>query len=178
MTSLRLCLAGVAALVLLAPATAQQPPPSPKPGPENELLKQFLGTWDCTVKMGPMQSKGKAVYKDGPGGLWILSNFTGEFAGQPFSGHGIDGYDPAKKKYVSVWIDSMDTAPMLSEGTYDKATKTLTMQGEAKGPDGKPATHIMKTQWKDKDTLLFSMSMKGPDGKEQPVMTIDYKRVK
>src|SRR5438105_4244282 len=174
MTSLRLCLAGMAALLLSVTATAQQPPAPPKPGPENELLKQLVGTWDCTVKFGGMQSKGKAVYKEGPGGLWILSDFTGEFGGAPFKGHGIDGYDPAKKKYVGVWIDSMDTTPLVSEGAYDKGTKTLTMQGEAKGPDGKPATHIMKTQWKDKDTLLFSMFMKGPDGKDQPVMTIDY----
>ena len=38
--------------------------------------------------------------------------------------------DPAKKKYINVWFDSMSTAPMIMEGTYDKDNKVLTTTGE------------------------------------------------
>ena len=35
-----------------------------------------------------------------------------EFGGQKFQGHGMDCYDPVKKKYVGIWVDSWSTAPM------------------------------------------------------------------
>jgi hypothetical protein len=167
----------VAALAILAPASsrsfAQAPP---KPGPEFDILKGMEGTWDATIKMGPMESKGTMVFKMSLGGLWLSSHFEGEFAGMKFEGRGVDSYDAAKKKYVSVWVDSMSTSPMLSEGTYDPATKKMSLEGTGPGQDGKPVKTGMVTEYKDKDTMISSMSMPGPDGKQAEMMTITYKR--
>ena len=44
------------------------------------------------------------------GGLWVASTFQGDFGGMTFEGRGQFGYDPAKKKYVGTWIDSMSPA--------------------------------------------------------------------
>lgn len=167
----------IAFLTILAPASsssfAQAPP---KPGPEFDVFKGMEGTWEATVKMGDQQSKGTMVFKMDLGRLWLVSHFQGEFMGQKFEGRGMDSYDQAKKKYVSVWADSMVTAPMLMEGSYNPATKTMTMEGTGPGQDGKPAKTSMATEYKDKDTLVSTMSMAGPDGKLAPMMTITYKR--
>jgi hypothetical protein len=155
----------------------------PKPGPEHALLKSREGTWENTVKMmmpgmPAKETKGTATFKMECNGLWLVGNFVGEFDGKPFQGKQLDSYDAGKKKYVSVWIDSMGTLPMNSEGTYDKEKKTLTMVSEYPGLDGKPTKYTMVTQYKDDDTMLWSMSMPGKDGKDVVMMTITYKRKK
>src|SRR5438132_4516491 len=114
----------VVAALPLATVQAQQPP---KPGPELEKIKALEGTWDVTVKVADMESKGTATYKMGVGGMWLVGDFEGDFGGQKFQGKGLDSYDAAKKKYVSVWVDSMGSSPMVMEGTYDKDGKVLTM---------------------------------------------------
>src|SRR5437867_10740763 len=150
----------------------------PTPGPEHDALKKLEGTWNAKLKMGDNESSGTMTYKMECGGLWLTSDFRGEFFDQKFQGRGMDGYDPEKKKYVSVWVDSMSTRPMFLEGTYDKEKKTMTMTGEAPGPDGKPAKHKMVTQMPDDAHQTFTMYIIDPDGQENKVMTIEYTRKK
>jgi hypothetical protein len=93
-----------------------------------------------------------------------------------FEGLGATSYDPAKKKYINIWIDSMSTSPTLSEGTYDKATKTMTLAGSMPMPDGKSMKATMTTVAKDADTKTFTLKGAGPDGKEVEMLHITYKR--
>jgi hypothetical protein len=109
------------------------------------------------------------------GGLWLTGALETELFGSKFQGRSTETYDPNKKKYVSVWIDSMGTSPMLMEGTYDKDKKTLTMIGEGPGMDGKPTKYKSVSAMPDNDTIDFSMYM--GDGKD-PAFTIVYKRKK
>jgi hypothetical protein len=160
----------LAAGVVLAPAARGQ---FAKPGPEHDGLKELVGTWDATVKGPGGESKGVMTYKMDLGGLWLVGNFAGEMAGEKFTGKGLDSYDAASKKYVSVWVDSMVTKPLVMEGTMDKETHTLTMTGDATGMDGKPVKFKMVTHFKDKDTMVSTMSA----GKDE-MMTITYKRRK
>jgi hypothetical protein len=176
-----------AALILLSAGTvvAQAPePPMPKPGPEHKLFHEDAGTWDATVEMfvpgaPPMVSKGVETNTVGCGGLCLISDFKGELApGQAFHGHGTSAWDPAKKKYVGTWTDSMSTGIMLGESTYDPATKTST--GWTEGPDmtGKVVKSKAVVQYKDGGTRVFTMYQTGPDGKEVPGMKITYTRQK
>jgi len=160
------------AAVLASTAGAQQPA---KPGPEHELLKKHVGTWDLTMKFGGMESKGTVTYKMELGGLWLVSSLECDLGGMKFQGRGMDSYDAGKKKYVGVWFDSMSTHPMLMEGTFDKETKKMTMIGEGPGMDGKLVKHKIVTEWKDEDTMHFGMYV--GDAKD-PAFTIDYKRKK
>jgi hypothetical protein len=151
---------------------------SPTPGPEHQALKKMEGTWSAKVKMGDEESAGTQTSKLELGGLWLVSQFKGEFGGEKFEGRGMDGYDPGKGKYVSVWVDSMSTKPMLLEGTYDKEKKTLTMIGEAPGPGGEMAKHKLVTHMPDDDHHKLTMYIIGADGEEIQIMTIDYTRKK
>ena len=160
------------ALVVGGPVAAQEPP---KPGPEHEMLKKMVGTWDTTMKFGGMESKGTTTYKMELGGLWLSGAMEIDLGGMKFQGKGMDTYDAAKKKYISVWFDSMGTQPMLMEGTYDKDKKTLTLSGDSPGPDGKPAKWKSVSKYTDADTVNFEMYV--GDGKD-PMFTAVYKRKK
>jgi hypothetical protein len=140
------------------------------------------GTWDATVEMSmapgtpPMVSQGTETNTMGCGGLCLISDFKSTMAGAPFHGHGTSTWDPAKKKYVGSWTDSMSSGISLGESTYDPATKTAT--GFMEGPDmtGKVVKSKSIVEYKDANTRVFTMFMTGPDGKEVPSMKITYKR--
>ena len=169
---------GIGVGLVTGPVVAQE---MPKPGPEHEVLKQDVGSWDAVVEMlepgkPPTVSKGTETVSMMPGGLWTMTDFKSTIMNAPFQGHGQNGFDQNKKKYVSSWVDSMSTAITLGEYTYDAKTKT--MKGWMEGPDmtGKMMKMTQSTEWKDADTRVFTMSMPGPDGKDVPTMRITYKR--
>lgn len=169
----------LAALVLLAPLTVAMAQEFPQPGPEHAVLKQTEGEWNALCKMSDgTESKGVSSSKMECGGLWLVTSFEGDIGGTKFQGKGLDSYDATKKKYVAVWVDSMTTSPMILEGTYDEKTKTMTMTGEGKMPDGTLAKHRLVTKYADKDHHSFEMFMTLPDGKETSMMTIEYTRKK
>lgn len=166
---------GVAALVAALATPAARAQDLPKPGPELEVLKKMVGNWDLTMKFGPMESKGKVTYKMDLGGMWLVGDLESEMFGTKFTGRGLDSYDPAKKKYVGLWVDSMSTSPVVLEGDYDKTKKTLTMTGEGPGMDRKPTNYRSVTEMPDDDTINLTMYI--GDGKE-PAFTVVYKRKK
>jgi hypothetical protein len=95
-------------------------------------------------------------------------------AGAPFHGHGTSAWDPAKKKYVGTWTDSMSAGISVGESIYDPATKTVT--GWMEGPDmtGKVVKSKAVGQYKDANNRVFTLYTIGPDGKEVPSMKITY----
>jgi hypothetical protein len=150
----------------------------PKPGPEHAKLKEFVGTWDAVMEMAGQKTKATATYKSICQGMWLVSDFEGDLGGIKFQGHGIDGYNLQKKKYVGLWVDSMNSAPLHMEGDYDPKTKLVVMSGESMGPDGKPQKFKTTTEHKDKDHFTFKMYMVQPDGQEALAFTIAYTRQK
>jgi len=163
-------------------AFAQAPAP-PHPGPEHEILKKEVGTWDATVEMSPGPGAPPLVSQGIEtnsllGGMWLVTQFKSDMGGMPFEGHGISGWDAGKKKYSWTWVDSMSTGISLGEGTWDAAAQAMT--GWMEGPDmtGKVMRSKSVTQWKDADTRLFTISGTGPDGKEMSFLEITYKRRK
>lgn len=162
----------VACTLTICTSQAQEPP---KPGPEHEMLKKWEGTWDLTMTMEGNESKGTSTFKMELGGLWLSSTLECDLFGTKFQGKGLDTYDAKKKKFISVWADSMSTSPMTLEGTYDKKTQLLTMTGMADGPDGKPVQHKTITQWKDDNTVEFTMYM---GEAKDPMLKVVYKRKK
>lgn len=171
------CRAVLVSLVAV-PALAQMPAP-PTPGPEHEMLRKDVGVWDATVEMltpgaPPAVSKGTETVSM-LGAFWQIADFKAEMFGQPFEGRGTTGYDPARKKFVGTWVDSISTGISTVEATYDPAKKTMT--GTMEGPD--PTGAVTKTKettvWTDADTRVFTMY--APDG-ATPIMRISYKRRK
>jgi hypothetical protein len=144
-----------------------------KPGPEHAIFKEWAGNWDAELPGG---AKGSDVAKVGLNGLWLMDDLKADLGGMPFEGRGALSYDPAKKKYIHVWIDSMSTTPMVSEGTYDKATKTLTLNGTMTGPDGMSMKVRQVTVTKYADPRVFTLSSVGDDGAATEMISVTYKR--
>ncbi|MFO0967341.1 MAG: DUF1579 domain-containing protein [Gemmataceae bacterium] len=149
----------------------------PEPGPEHAMLKAQEGEWDAIAKSPAGDSKGKLSVKMALNGLWMLEHYEGEAGGVKFEGRGMTSYDPKTKKYVNVWVDSMVTRPMVTEGTFDKAKKTLTFKGEMPTPDGKMATATIAIQYKDANTKVLTLSA-GAEGKDMQMVQITYTRRK
>ena len=153
----------------------------PKPVKEHEFLKRFVGAWDSTItfRMTPdaewSTSKGTETSRM-MGDFWLVSESKGDFMGMPFQGLGTTGYDPYKKKYISTWVDNFGPCLSVGEGTVtgDAMTSTVNSTDE----NGKPMTMKMKQEFKDKDTVVWSMTMAGKDGKEFESMKGESKRKK
>jgi hypothetical protein len=174
-----------AAPVMVAASGAQGMPPMPKPGPEHEVLKMDVGTWDASVEVPtapgapPMTSKGVEVDTLGCGGLCLITDFKGELMpGVTFQGHGLTTWDSMKKKYAGSWTDSMSTGLAITEGTYDAAAKKAT--GSMVGPNmtGEVVKSRTVTEHKDADSRVMTGYAPGPDGKEMQVIRITYTRRK
>src|SRR5438270_4999433 len=93
-----------------------------KPGENHKRLADMAGEWTYTVKFwrspdpkaAPMESTGKTVSKPILGGRYLQSEHTGKMQmpgadgammDMEFKGMAIEGYDNAKKKFVSSWVD-------------------------------------------------------------------------
>jgi len=157
------------------------------PGEMHKMLAASNGTWNSETTWWhdagapAVKSTGTAVNTMIMGGRYQSSKHTGNMMGMPFEGQSIAGYDNAKKKFVSTWIDNFGTGIMMMEGTWDNATKTMTMTGSM--PDicrpGKECN--MKEVLTMVDDNTQRMEMYGPDpktGKEFKTMEIVMTRKK
>jgi hypothetical protein len=177
-------LAALAAASLASRAAAPQNPFAVTPGKEHELLSKLAGSWNAKFKLTmpgapPMESKSTEV-GEMLGGLWLISRYEDpNMMGERFSGVQLLGYDPAKKKYVSAWVDSQTAELSTQEGTWDEATKTLTLIGASKDPmTGQPSTSKSVVRWTDDEHRTSSLFAGGADGKEMELFRIEYERAK
>ena len=153
------------------------------PGEAHQVLKQLAGSWTCNVKMwmapgapaqeSPATEEAKMIMGD----RYVHEAVKGTFNGMPFEGSGLMGYDNAKKKYIGAWIDNMGTGIMTSEGTYDAAKKTFTMEAQGIDPmTGKTMKSRGIIRIESDTKLVHEMYSKGPGGKEFKMMEITYTR--
>jgi hypothetical protein len=152
---------------------------TPSLPPELEIFKKDVGTWEATVEVRlqpgatPMVSRGVSTSRLAHGGRWLLTDFENETG---FSGHGIYGFDPVKKTYSGVWVDSLRTSLTVMEGTWDAPSRTMTFRGEQKRPDGSTVAWREVTESIDPDHQIFRSFMPGPGGAEFEMMTVTYRR--
>ncbi|HEY2567850.1 MAG TPA: DUF1579 domain-containing protein [Candidatus Udaeobacter sp.] len=158
----------------------------------HKLLADLDGNWTYTIKFWmnpdpnakPEESKGTAVRKSIMNGRFSTLDVTGkmEMPGpdgkkkeMTFVGHGIDGYDNAKQKFVGSWIDNMGTGIMFAQGTYDPATKTFTYNSEYEAVPGMktPIREVIKLTDNNHHTLEW---YENRGGQEVKTMEITYTR--
>lgn len=152
------------------------------PGEPHKQLASLAGSWTTKTKewmepgKPPTEAAGSVEMKMLLDGRFLQQDFTGEMMGRPYTGMGITGYDNLHKKYVSIWLDTMGTAPFMMEGTGSADGKTITLKGQHAEPSGGHMTH--RAVWKivDSNTQTFDMWGNHGGGKEMKVMEIVYTR--
>jgi len=160
----------------------------------HKLLASLDGTWNYTVKMWmspdptskPQESKGVAVRKSIMDGRFSEMDVTGKMqmpgAGgkmqeMTFKGHGMEGYDNVKKKFVGTWMDNMGTGIMMAEGDYDPASKTFNYTGEFEMMPGMKQKIREVVKLTDKDHMILEW-YENHGGQEAKTMEINYTRKK
>lgn len=158
------------------------------PGEHHEHLKPLAGKWEIAGKwrMGPeapwQESRSTAEAEWILGGRFLQQKVKGEPMPpmpEPFEGLGIVGYDNAKQRYVSFWIDNFGTMMLTAEGSCSDDGRKITFEGSYDDPmTGSKQT--LKTIYKVKsaDEYVMEMWQNGPDGKEFLGVELLHKRVK
>lgn len=151
------------------------------PGPQHQALAATAGDYDIKVKSwhdatgAPMEEAGTVRRTMALDGRVMVEELNGTMMGQPFTGHGMMGYDNVTGKYWSTWNDSMSTGLMVTEGTCDAQGKNCTFTGTYNDPVKKaPIRTRMTTRWPSPTTEVFEMFGPGKDGKEMKMMEITY----
>ena len=177
---INLCsIASVCVLLVSSLAFAQDPAATSV----MDVLKKDVGTWDAKIKMWmgpgePTESIGTETNKM-IGDFWIVSDFSGDMMGAPFTGHGVSGYDEKTKKITGTWVDSMSPFPMKMTGSYDAASKTCSYDTDGMDPTGNPMKGKMTVVHKADGTHVMTMFGPSPeDGKMMKQMEIHYTKHK
>jgi hypothetical protein len=153
-----------------------------EPGEPHKQLTSLAGSWTTTSKQWmepgkpPTESTGSVEMKTLLDGRFLQQEFTGNMMGQPYSGIGITGYDNLRKRYVTVWIDSMGTGVFFMDGTAGPDGKTITLKGGHPEPTGGVMKHRALWKFPDANTQTFEMYGTHGKGKEMKMMEITYTR--
>jgi hypothetical protein len=158
----------------------------------HKLLSQLAGDWSYQIQMWmapgapALKSSGTSSIKPLWGGRYYVTHSTGQMRmpgadgkmqSMTFKGMGVDGYDNAKKKFVSSWIDNFGTGIVLAEGDYDPASKTFTYNTEEEMAPGMKTKVRETVKVVDKDHLTFSW-YENRGGREVKTMELDCTRAK
>ena len=152
------------------------------PGPEHAVLKNYEGKWTTHVVMmmdptHPETSDGTSEGMLTMGGRFVHVAHHGTMMGQPFEGEMLLGYDNLAKKYTATWVDTMGTAIVMFEGSYNAAKKALTMTGHFADPTTGKSVHVKDvTTFTGPDAMTYDEWAPGPDGKPAKTLHIDFKR--
>lgn len=175
-------LSAVALLLAAMAATAQAQPKPAQPEKEHEWLKQLEGEWETEAESKmegfPEVKCTGTMSARMLGGLWLISENETTMPGFEMKAVQTIGYDPAKKKYVGTWVDSMMNHMWQYEGTVDESGKILTL--EAEGPHfseaGKTTMYRDIYEIKSPDHIIATSMVQGPDGKWITMMVGNSKR--
>ena len=110
-------------------------------------------------------------------GSFKMPGADGKMQDMNFKGMSMDGYDNAKKKFVSGWVDNMGTGIMVTEGTLDEATKSITYTGSFEMAPGMSFKVREVIKFTDKDHMAMEYFEDRGQG-EMKSMEINYTRKK
>src|SRR4051812_5835337 len=108
-------------LFVVAVCCAADPPKPAEPQKEHTWLKQLSGEWitESECVMEPGKPPVKCQWTESTkmlGKLWTVTEYQCDQNGTPMAGQLTLGYDPAKKKFVGIWVCSTETTMYTYEG--------------------------------------------------------------
>lgn len=149
------------------------------PTKEHEMLKKSVGEFDVKAEVwmapdqAPMVMAATATRKSIKNGLFVREDFKGNFMGMAFEGTLIQGYDPFRKQYVSVWFDNDNPIMQISHGEMKDGKYVM----ENTSPDAELNKLVtMKSVAEDKDGKMVLSFYRVIDGKDMIHMRLTYSK--
>lgn len=152
-----------------------------EPLPEHALYDRWLGTWEAIVTAevpgaGEVESQGMERNRLGPGGRWLMTELQYKLLGTLYEGAGVLGYDPAKRAWVSSWVDSTDDALKLAEASWDADTSTMTLEREFLDASGHRVAERIVDHFLDANTRELVVYSAAGDQPEDVALRIRLRR--
>jgi len=164
--------------------------PQFQPGKEHQLLKQFDGEWEFKSKCSmpgqeTMEGQGTESSRFAFGGFWLEIEEKGMMKNKDWSGKGLMGFDPQKKKYCGVWVDSWSPFIGKFEGEADSSGKVFTFKFMMSEEQKAAKTSAKDAETPRKDTgkeygkdLGKDAGMKCPDRMVHEIKDQDHRTLK
>ena len=152
------------------------------PGDEHDQLARLVGDWNVSGAFylnpgaDPMPTTAKASFKSIMGGRYIIQDYDSNFAGMPYQGMMVMGYDRIRGEYMSIWMDNWNTVPSQSYGEMGEsgAIEMETEMVDLMTPDGRMGRSSMEIV--SDNEMIFRMWDVMPDRSEWMIMELNYTR--
>jgi uncharacterized protein YfaP (DUF2135 family) len=153
------------------------------PGKMHEHLAKGVGTWKGNNTMwmypgaDPVKTQCTSVVTSMMDGRFIKIEMAGEMPGMgPFNGFGINGYDNAAGKFVSMWIDNCTTSILNGAGELSPDGKTTTWVYTYTCPLTKKPTKMRQIEtMTGPNTMTLEAHATDPkSGKEYKMISIEF----
>jgi hypothetical protein len=154
-----------------------------QPAEEHKMLDVFVGEWDVTISSRPTISAKPELSAGQSQMAWILDGrfveerFSGEIAGKAYEGRGHLGFDNTTRRYFSLWIESLSTAPTLSWGRYNPDEHSFSFVAEVYDPmRGGMKRSYSRIIVHSQNLFTQSMVERSPQGEEFEAFELIYRR--
>ncbi len=153
------------------------------PGEAHKIFEPMVGLWDITSRMWmkpgdqPQESKGTSDHTWKYDGRFLAMKFNFEMDGHSMEGVDFLGYDNFRGEYQLTSLNNMSTSMMhMGGGTYDPATKTLTIEGKFSCPMTGNKDEWMRSEWimNSNTQHTYQAFFKDESGKEYKAMELVY----
>ncbi len=153
-------------------------------GDAHTRLAGFVGDWEARVTTWsqgvsePVVSQGSATTQAIYDGRFVEMTFTGDFAGKPFQGTWVLGFDNVRQRYTGVWFDSMSTGLYTTMGEFHEASSTYSLRGTVADPThaGELTPVRQEIRMVADDEHVFTSWETTHGGEERKTMEIVYTR--
>ncbi len=149
------------------------------PSEVHKMMAEWDGIWQEDIKMwmapGTPEQTMKATVecKMIMGGRYQEQRHSGNMMGMPFEGYSLTGWDNARKIFTNTWMDNMSTGMVYMEGTWDAATKSMTLKGKMTDPmSGKQVDvrQVLYITSKDTQKMVQYSTLEGREFKSMEIV--------
>jgi hypothetical protein len=166
-----------ALLVAASAAHAQAPAPDALLGPMASDLRNRVGHWcvEAHLQLTPQARPvviHAAVENRLVGGRWLVT----EMRGPGFEGVGLNGYDPAARRYTGYWADGTRGFTVPVEGDYDGAAHVFRTRSVERRANGDSIEVQSETRADGPDGEVTTFTAPDAQGRPYQRMVMRYRR--
>ncbi len=153
------------------------------PGEEHERLSSLVGDWDIEMRVAiepgrpPSVMTGRAKNTMELGGRFLRTEARAGEGAAAAETLVIVGFDRRYERYTYVGFESYGTHYITAEGSYDDATRTITMAGENSDPLLQiTSRYDMLIRFIDENEYETAVVFKEPGGVRTRLVEVTYRR--